>query len=333
MPNKEIEATAPLAASVARVMSRNQSTSGEYLVAFSGGADSAALLHYLVHATPKAKIYAVHVNHGIRGDEAQRDEDFCRRQCEKYGVKLFVCHYDVPTLAKQQKLGIEETARNARKEAFATISSQQNNPRLVTAHTADDNLETMVFNLTRGTGLRGMCGIVPSVHRPLIFVSRQEILDYCSAHGVEYIHDSTNDSTDYTRNYIRHNIIPHLRHINPAVHRAASRLSENLWTDEEYLEWQTTQIFAPFVHQGKLEVPALQNIHETILVRVLKKAHQMAVSQIHDGKEQGQLTSDNIKQLLEIIRVGKPTQLSLPGKVRGKIEDGGFGFVRDDRKR
>ena len=345
----KIKATAPLADSAERALEFTIGKSEhypdgiasipEFLVAFSGGADSAALLHFLIHTAPKSKIYAVHVNHQIRGNEADRDEEFCRKQCEQYGVQLLVRHYDVPVIAKKQGISIELAARNARKEAFYAVSQELatpgfGQPWFVTAHTADDSLETMIFNLARGTGLKGMRGIVPTPSRPLIYVSRQEILDYCSAHGVEYIHDSTNDCTDYTRNYIRHNIVPHFRHLNPQVHTAVSRLSENLCHDEHYINGQSVIPFLEFFRTNKFTIDTLKNNPNILIARALDKAHSHALSRLYRDEENppyGQLTSVNIKKLIELIRQGEPTQLSLPGKVRAKIENGYLTFIRDER--
>lgn len=184
--------------------------------ALSGGADSVCLLLILKEIEEKynLEIDAIHINHCIRGEESDRDEQFCRRLCEKLNVPLTVKKIDVPAYAKEKKQSLEEAARDIRYEKFAEKSI---GGLIATAHTASDNAETVILNLVRGTGLKGLCGI-PSVRgniiRPLIDVTRQDVEDYLEKRIQDYVTDSTNLTTDYTRNRIRHNIIPEIMKIN-----------------------------------------------------------------------------------------------------------------------
>jgi tRNA(Ile)-lysidine synthetase-like protein len=189
-----------------------------------------------------APLYAAHVDHLIREDEHGRDRDFCRRLCESYGVRLFVLEADVPTIAAESGESTELAARRVRYEYFAKIMAENSIPLLCTAHNADDNLETLIFNLTRGTGLRGMCGI-PRVRkveggllvRPILDMSKDEILDFCRERGLEYVTDSTNADDAYSRNRIRLHVIPELRRLNPDVAHTASRFSESLSLDYRFI--------------------------------------------------------------------------------------------------
>ena len=154
------------------------------LVAFSGGSDSASLLHMMrgyadMTGTP---IYAAHVNHGIRGDEADRDEQFCRSVAKEYGIEIFVLNADVPSIARERRLSVETAAREVRYEFFARIMEEQNIPILAVAHNADDNLETVLFNISRGSGLSGVSGIpktrelsIGVMIRPILAVSKSDI--------------------------------------------------------------------------------------------------------------------------------------------------------------
>ena len=184
------------------------------LVGFSGGADSTALLHYLLARSRVCgtRVSALHVNHGIRGECADRDEDFCRRVCADWGVPLTVIRADVPTLAKERGQGIEETARQVRYSAF--YEAMQADPTVTsvaTAHNADDNAETVLFHMARGCGIDGLCGIPPvtdqRVIRPLLACSRKEIIAYCKGNNIQYMEDETNQDTRYTRNHIRHTVM------------------------------------------------------------------------------------------------------------------------------
>ncbi len=189
--------------------------------ALSGGADSVCLLLVLNDLKERysLKLDAVHVNHCIRGEEADRDEQFCRKLCERLGVELTVKRIDVPAIAAEKKQSLEEAARNVRYAVFAEHSA---GGLTATAHTASDNAETVLLNLARGTGLKGMCGIPPvrdSIIRPLIDVTRQDVENYLKETGQDFVTDSTNLDNDYTRNRIRHNIIPEILRINSGFYK------------------------------------------------------------------------------------------------------------------
>lgn len=185
-------------------------------VGVSGGADSMCLLHILSRIKEEYGIIlkAVHINHGIRGEEALRDENLVREYCNKLGIELLVFQKDIPYLAKEMGLGEEECGRVVRYECFALAQCDA----VATAHSLSDSIETMLFNLIRGTGVRGLCGIPPvrkdNIIRPLIDCTREEIETYCSENRVPYITDSTNLTDNYKRNFIRHNIIPLFSQIN-----------------------------------------------------------------------------------------------------------------------
>ena len=193
------------------------------LVGFSGGADSTALLHLLKKYAELtgAKLYAAHINHCIRGEEADRDEAFCKSFAQELGVTFFSLRTDVPKIAEQTGESVETAARRVRYEYFDSLMSENNIHILATAHNADDNLETILFNIARGTGLSGLCGI-PNIRpcangvvvRPIINMEKREILNYCEQNSLKFVTDSTNVDTDYTRNKIRAQIIPVMREVN-----------------------------------------------------------------------------------------------------------------------
>jgi tRNA(Ile)-lysidine synthase len=207
------------------------------LVGFSGGSDSALLLT-LLSRTEGITVAAAHLNHGIRGDEALRDEKFCIDFCSKLGVKIFIRHSDVPKIASTQGLTVEEAARNERYEFFNDIAKSHSFDAIATAHNSDDNAETTIFNLIRGTSINGLCGIPPkrdNIIRPLILLTKDEIISACNAEGIPFVCDSTNNNTEYTRNYIRHEIIPRLKHVNPAASGTIFTCNSSLRSIKEYL--------------------------------------------------------------------------------------------------
>lgn len=201
------------------------------IVALSGGADSTALLSICCSLKEKynLKIFAAHVNHNLRGDEAKRDEEFCRQLCGSCNIELFVKSADVALLAKQSKISEELCGRNVRYAFFDELSKKLG-AKIATAHTASDNAETLIFNIARGTSLAGVCAIPPvrdNIIRPLIECTRSDIEKYCHSNNLDYVTDSTNLADDYTRNYIRHNIIPCLKKLNPCFENTALSLSDN----------------------------------------------------------------------------------------------------------
>ncbi|MBE6573607.1 MAG: tRNA lysidine(34) synthetase TilS [Ruminococcaceae bacterium] len=234
------------------------------VVAFSGGADSVALLHYLNKKGLRPS--AIHVNHGIRGDEADGDEDFCRDFCEKNSIPFCAVHIDVPAEAKKRGEGLEETARKMRYAEIEMLMEKQGIAKAATAHHADDNIETVLFNISRGSGIKGAGGIPPvrdRYIRPLIECSRDEILAYCKENSLEYVTDSTNSDTDYTRNFIRHEIAPLLKRINPELCSAFTRFSSHARRDNELLDTMARDIPSD-ISRGELI-----SLHPALLTRFI----------------------------------------------------------------
>ena len=209
------------------------------IVALSGGADSVSLLHVLISIKEKynLNIYAAHLNHMLRGDEAERDERFCKILCEKYSVPLYVRKRDIRALAKQRGASEELCGRDERYAFFSELSSELN-AKVATAHTASDNAETLLFNLARGSSVTGAKGIPPkrgNIIRPLIFCTRADIERYCRVNFLDYVTDSTNLSDNYTRNKIRHNVIPALKELNPSFELAALRFCRSAALADDYI--------------------------------------------------------------------------------------------------
>ena len=209
------------------------------IVGVSGGADSMALLKFFEKHTKKynLKLIAAHINHCLRDEESDRDENFVKEYCQKNDIILKILKLDVKKIAKETKKGIEECARRLRYNFFNELSEQYDG-KIATAHTLTDSVETMLINFVRGTGVAGLCGIPAkrgNIIRPLISIKRAETQNYCKEHEIFYVTDSTNLSCDYTRNKIRLNVFPVLKQINPEFELAAQRTASILKADEEYL--------------------------------------------------------------------------------------------------
>nr|MBR2040323.1 tRNA lysidine(34) synthetase TilS [Clostridia bacterium] len=206
-------------------------------VALSGGADSVALLYALNQLKNDLGITlkAVHLNHQIRGDEALRDESFVKDFCDSLNIELICERIDVPQFAKSNNLSLETAARKARYNLFERV----NEGAIATAHTASDNLETLLLNLARGTSLDGLCGIPVKrdyIVRPIISATREDIENYCKDNNLKFVTDSTNLTDDYTRNKIRHKIVPVLKEINPKAELSALKTSKSLTEASAFLK-------------------------------------------------------------------------------------------------
>lgn len=191
------------------------SPSGRYLVALSGGADSVALFRMLLRLD--YKVEAVHCNFKLRGEESFRDEAFCENLCREHGVAFHTVHFDTAEYATLHKLSIEMAARELRYNHFEKLRNDLDMDGICVAHHQDDNVETMLINLLRGTGLSGLTGMKPRnghVLRPLLAVSHAHLLNYLQALGQAYVTDSSNLTTDFTRNKIRLTLVPLLTEIN-----------------------------------------------------------------------------------------------------------------------
>lgn len=234
---------------------------GRVVVGLSGGADSCALAHWLVRTLGPERLLLAHVNHGLRGAEAERDEAFCREFAKRLGVTLQVYRADVSGRAAQTGESIEESGRALRYAFFGSLAPADND-RILTAHTADDNAETVLLNLTRGAGPDGLCGIPPvrgKILRPFLGVHRAETEAYCRAADIAYVTDSSNLSLSFARNRIRQEVLPVLRALNPRAveaisHAAALQRRERafLWEEGDRLlqmaEAPEGLLAAPLLH-------------------------------------------------------------------------------------
>lgn len=220
----------------------NMFNSGDIVVCgLSGGADSVCLLLSLCELREKLgiQVEALHVNHCLRGSESDRDEEFCRSLCKKLGVLFTAERCDVSGYAAEKSLSTELAARELRYDIFRRNTQGK---LLATAHNAYDDLETVLLNLARGTALKGLAGIPPvrgNIVRPLLAVTRAEIEAFLAERGQDFVTDSTNLSDDYTRNKIRHRIIPLLREINPSLNRTFVSSADSLRDENAYIEAMT----------------------------------------------------------------------------------------------
>ena len=202
----------------------------EIIVGFSGGADSVCLLHILnsLKDTFGYSLKAVHINHGIRGVEADSDQIFAKDFCAKFEIPFESFSFNCVEEAKKNKESLEECGRRLRYESFNKVCSK--NSKIATAHNANDNAETIIFNIVRGTSVKGLCGIPvarDNIIRPLLTCSREEIECYCKENDLDFVTDSTNLSLEYSRNKIRHLVLPVFEELNSSYLSSFSTLSDN----------------------------------------------------------------------------------------------------------
>ena len=233
------------------------SLSDLYIVALSGGADSVALL--LLLDEMGYKVHALHCNFHLRGEESDRDERFCEDLCLKKNIPFHRIHFDTLMYAETHKMSVEMAARELRYRYFEKLRKDIGAEGICVAHHQDDTVETVLLNLVRGTGLRGLTGIQPrngAILRPLLCVTRTEIEAYLATKQQDYVTDSTNLETDFVRNKIRLQVVPLLRQLNPAVSENIVRTAEHLTEAQKVLD----AVVDTYKGSNQLDLCALQQV-------------------------------------------------------------------------
>lgn len=247
------------------------------IVGLSGGADSVCLLHFLnsIKEEYSLELVAAHINHGIRGEEASCDAEFSKEFAKSLNVDFRLLEVDCVKEAKDNKETVEEAGRRLRYEFFNSLANDEKSV-IATAHNSNDNMETVIFNISRGASINGAKGIQPkreNIIRPLIFCTREEIESYCEENSLKYVTDSTNLSDAYTRNRIRHLVIPELEKVNSGAVDAFSRFSESVRLDIDYLDSVTNDAYDKVkLEEFSFDVNSLNDLHPAIKNRVLFKA-------------------------------------------------------------
>ncbi len=290
------------------------------VIALSGGADSVALLHLFIRIRELYNITlrAIHVHHGIRGAEADSDADFTKELCHNYGVEINIDSVDVPAYKSKQGLSTEEAARQLRYDAFdrqiAELKKAGKRVKLAIAHNKDDNAETIFINLARGTGLKGLAGIDVcrgDIIRPLISTGRAEIESYLSRHNIPYIVDSTNLEDGYTRNRIRHMVIPYIKkYINSMAVDNIYKASRYIREVDEYMDEEARAFieeYASFasdkVTVSVVELKATKHILSTYIIRQLIQRLTCSLKDI---------SSVHIEDIVNLINMQTGKSIDLP---------------------
>ena len=240
------------------------------LIGVSGGADSIALLEFFVSVKEKydLDICVAHIEHGIRGEDSVNDAEFVKNYCKKLGVKFYLKTIDAPNLAKKAKMGVEEYSRMARYDFFNTIECD----KIATAHNLTDNIETLLFRLARGTGLKGACSI-PAVRgkiiRPFIEVSSGEIRKWCNDNNIPYRVDCTNSDSAYSRNLIRLEILPLFEKLNANYQDNIENFISDVNEDYAFIDDYVKSIYPKIVKNNEIDLPKLNELDLSIKKRIL----------------------------------------------------------------
>lgn len=317
------------------MQTENMISAGEnVLTCVSGGADSVLLLRALecLQESLGFTLFAVHVEHGIRADQSLRDADFVRLICAQSGIPCDIVSVDTPSYAKEHGLGLEEAARILRYSAFLEIAEKRGASRIAVAHQMEDNAETMLFHLARGTGLAGLAGIPPvrgKIIRPLLCVSREEIEGWLTERGEKWCTDETNTDTGYSRNRTRAKIIPELKELNsaaiPHMSEAAARLRRTIGFLDRTIAGYWEDCIQETEDGGLLlELAALEKLDPVLKEHLMYRVLQQAAGHVRD------LTGTHVELLLSLCEKEAGKELILPYGLHAKKEYGQIRITSGD---
>ena len=301
---------------VLRFIKENEllATGEKNLVALSGGPDSVFLLHFLNKFKKKFKIEigAVHINHRLRGKDSERDELFCKAVCDELSIPIYTLRKDVKSYSKKNKLSLESAGRKIRYEFFEKISKSNQYDKIATAHNADDNAETVLLNLIKGTGIKGIAGIPVrrnDIIRPILSLTKKEILDYLEVNRFEYRIDESNLSNDFERNFLRNEVIPLIqKNINPSFSNSVLNTSLNLQSLNAGL--------AEIVGGLKSTVRIKRNKSVSIPIEFINKGNDFIISytlkELIDENFSVKIESGDLKKIISLAKKqsGKSEELS-----------------------
>lgn len=302
----------------------NMLSQGErVLVGISGGPDSVALLHVLkqLEKDMGIRVYAAHIHHGIRGTVADQDMEFVERLCQQWDVPLFVEKVDVPRVADERGLSLEEAGRIVRYRFFEKVLQDIRGHKVALGHNRDDQAETILHRVLRGTGMQGLQGMKPVRQnrfiRPLIEVSRAEIEEYCRKNGLEFRIDATNQDMTYTRNRIRHELIPYIKqYFNPNIVDTLVRMGTIIRDEEEFLEDYCKKEYDRLVkafsqNRLSIDLEGLLVQHIAIRRRVLRRALMVV------GGTLDEIGAHHIEDVLDMaLNSTTGAMLTLPNGIR-----------------
>lgn len=285
----------------------------------SGGQDSVFLFHMMLNLGYKLEV--VHVNHCIRGEEAIRDQEFVRELCRVNNVNFHLYTYDIPKMSKEKHLSEELIGRNCRRIAFEEVLAKTDAKCIALAHHENDRTETLLFNISRGAGINGLTSIKPVnglYIRPLLAITRQEIEKYISENNIDYVEDSTNNECEYTRNKIRHNVIPELENVNNKAVDNINRTIDNLMEISQFLNDECEKAYTDCVVSYKNGLQVNKNLLNYNIV-IQKNIIRKVIEEVHGDLVN--IYEKHILVTLDLFNHGNGKYLCLPkGVVAEKVK-------------
>jgi len=310
-------------------------TNDKVILGVSGGADSTAMLHIFHRLTvklwPAGSIIVAHLNHNLRGSESDGDAEFVHDLCTRLNVECVIESAEVRQIADKLKENLEAAARRLRYQFFHSVAIQHGATKVATAHTVNDQAETFLLRLVRGSGGAGLGGIAPirilgtqrtndqnavSLFRPLLCITRDEVISYCEDNHLDYRTDSSNLLLDYSRNKVRHEIIPQLALLNPQVIALLSESANRLRTDEAFLQREALEMLSAQVDvntgcaTGSLTIPAsvLLETEPALRVRIIREIVRIVRGDL------SQFTAKHLTSIDSLLKQGKSgKEVLLPG--------------------
>ena len=301
------------------------------IAAVSGGADSVCMLHILNNLKNDLKfsLCCAHINHGLRGEAADSDEAFVKALCVNMGIDFYSKKFDVARLAEENKITCEEAGRNVRYGFFEEIKTKYGYNKVATAHNKNDNAETVLMRIIRGTGIDGLAGIPymrnDGVIRPILDISREQVEEYCTENNLEFCTDATNLENDFTRNKVRNMLIPFIeREFNAKISDSLIRLSDSAEEDSKFLKSYTKRLYQrlgnpiPGSKLNTLHIDSLKLLEKPILTRIL----QLAAEKSSPAK----LEKKHICDIIELLNKNTGASINLPQGLVAEINYGWLTF-------
>ena len=320
------------------ICKHNMISRGEkILVAVSGGADSVCMLHALnaLKTSFGFSIYCAHLNHGLRGEAADSDERFVVELCGKLDIPVFTKTVDVRAFAKEKKISLEEAVRVLRYKFFDELSKKNKIDKIATAHNKNDNAETVLMRIFRGTGIDGLCGISykreDGVIRPLLDIEKCEIEEYCKENNLSFCTDETNNENEYTRNKIRNELLPYIiENFNPDVVDSLSRLTETAKEDGEFLNNYAKRLYERLRSPLSSKKPVMLHIESLGLVSRSIAARVLRIAAL-DAAKDVKLEKKHIDDVFDLMTKETGSRISLPKGLVAEVQYGWLTFADGEK--